>query len=169
MIQKAVEILNACVRDDKLKKRAFLSAAMMKKLALLTNQEDGAVWEIAGLLCELDAARAVVPQLHGLKTVEMLKDKEFGDESIYNAIAAYNAYSGVEAQSVMQKALIVAGNAAKILTENEEIRHENGQTERIHSQLTCRMKQVGQAGVFAALCEILGIGQDEMIRYLTDI
>lgn len=87
--EKALELFNEHVKDDILRKHCLASAAVMKELAkeLGKNEE---VWELAGLLHDLDFDRVKEPEKHGLETADILR-KAGVNEQVISAILAHNA------------------------------------------------------------------------------
>jgi len=87
--EKAYELFNEHVKDDILRKHCLASAAVMKGLAreLGKNEE---VWEMAGLLHDLDFDRVKEPDKHGLETADILR-KAGVNAQVINAILAHNA------------------------------------------------------------------------------
>jgi len=87
--EKAYELFNEHVKDDILRKHCLAAAAVMKGLAkeLGKNEE---VWELTGLLHDLDFDRVKEPDKHGLETAEILR-KAGVNSQVINAILAHNA------------------------------------------------------------------------------
>jgi hypothetical protein len=83
----------------------FAVEAVMKALARRFD-EDEELWGLAGLLHDLDYDETVnTPSLHGLRTVEMLKQEDVPEEALH-AIKAHNEKAPIE--SSMDKALYSA-------------------------------------------------------------
>jgi lysyl-tRNA synthetase class 2 len=87
--EKAYELFHEHVKDDILRKHCLAAAAVMKGLAkeLGKNEE---VWELAGLLHDLDFDRVKEPDKHGLETAEILR-KAGVNSQVIDAILAHNA------------------------------------------------------------------------------
>jgi lysyl-tRNA synthetase class 2 len=87
--EKAFELFNEHVKDEILRKHSLAAAAVMKGLAkeLGKNEE---VWELAGLLHDLDFDRVKEPERHGLETAEILR-KAGVNPKVIDAILAHNA------------------------------------------------------------------------------
>lgn len=87
--EKAFELFHEHVKDDILRKHSLAAAAVMRGLAKeLGKNED--VWELAGLLHDLDFDRVKEPEKHGLETAKILREVGV-NEQVINAILAHNA------------------------------------------------------------------------------
>lgn len=111
MRRQALTILNKYLINKEIRKHSFIVESVMLALAesLAPNQLE--IWSTAAILHDLDydiTSYKICPKLHGLKTIEILKDENFGNEDIYSIIAAHNEETGVRAESLAQKALISA-------------------------------------------------------------
>jgi len=172
MINQAIELLNECVGEPSMKKNAFITSAMMKEMALLAKKsEESQVWQVAGLLYDLDGCidkLHLVPQLHGLKTVEILKDRQIGNEQIYGAIAAHSAASGVVADEMMHKALIVADGVMESVLQT----HHWGEVSSEECLNHCTQKETERARQRDALrefCVAFDLEEKDVLKRLKDI
>lgn len=83
----------------------------MKSLAIKLAPDKILEWSIAGLLHDLDNDEVDWQNdmsLHGPRTIEILKENNFGNESIYNAILAHNPQNGSKITSQFDQALYAA-------------------------------------------------------------
>jgi len=86
---KAFELFDEHVKDDILRKHCLASAAVMKELAEELGKDEE-VWELTGLLHDLDFDRVKDPERHGLETAEILREAGVNPQVI-DAILAHNA------------------------------------------------------------------------------
>lgn len=100
--QEALDLVLEKVSNKNLVKHMLATEACMRKLAR-NLQEDEERWGICGLLHDLDYDETVqTPEVHGLKTVEWLKERGI-EEGILLAILAHNCHKPTE--SLLEKAL----------------------------------------------------------------
>ena len=110
--ERALELLQASVKNEKLVKHMLAVGAIMRKLASWLK-EDEQRWELVGLLHDLDYERADEKN-HGLLTCEELKD--LIDEEMKNCIKAHNfEHTGVLPRTKMDVALLAADNVAGLV------------------------------------------------------
>ncbi|MBN2898613.1 MAG: HD domain-containing protein [Clostridia bacterium] len=91
--ETAVALLNEKVTTEHIIRHSYAVEAVMRKLAQKFDPENEALWAMSGLLHDLDNDLVdwqSNPSLHGPKTVEVLKEIAFGDETMYHAILAHN-------------------------------------------------------------------------------
>lgn len=109
--EKAWQLLNTHVVTPHIITHSIAVEEVMKALArrLEPGSEDS--WGLAGLLHDLDndlVDWASDMSLHGPRTIEVLKENGIGDASMYNAILAHNAATGVVPKTTFEKALYAA-------------------------------------------------------------
>jgi predicted hydrolase (HD superfamily) len=117
--EEALDILHKYLSSDHLLKHSFAVEAVMKALAQRLEPEKVIEWSIAGLLHDLDADLVDYrenPQLHGKKTVEILKSLNFGTEEMHQAILAHNKETGTEISSNFDQALYAADPITGFIT-----------------------------------------------------
>lgn len=108
---RAFEILNKYVKEDFYIKHSEAVEAIMKKLAERLAPNEIELWQISGLLHDLDEELVDWKSdmsLHGPKSVEILKDENFGNQTMYNAILAHNPKNGYKAKTNIEYALMAA-------------------------------------------------------------
>lgn len=99
---EALNLVREKVKNENLRKHMLATEACMRKLAKYFG-EDEERWGLCGLLHDLDYDEtAKTPEVHGLKTVEWLKEKGI-EEGILFAILAHNCHKPTE--SLLEKAL----------------------------------------------------------------
>ncbi len=108
---KAVELLNQHLKTENLVSHSYAVEAVMRALAKKFDPDNEDLWGITGLLHDLDADLVDYrnnPKLHGPKTVEVLKEENYGNEGMYNSICAHNKDTGTLIKSKMDRALYAA-------------------------------------------------------------
>lgn len=87
--EEARELINNFIKNENLKKHCLAVEACMRKLAKYFN-EDEEKWGLCGLLHDLDYEETSKnPEKHGIRTVEILKERDFTNEEILNGILAH--------------------------------------------------------------------------------
>ncbi|KXG77857.1 hypothetical protein AN618_08690 [Fervidicola ferrireducens] len=117
--QKALEILHQYLHTENLVKHSFAVEAVMKTLAERLEPDKVEEWSIAGLLHDLDADLVDYrnhPELHGPKTIEILRGLNFGTEDMYHAILAHNQATGTKIESKFDQALYAADPITGFIT-----------------------------------------------------
>jgi len=117
--EKALEILHQYLHTENLLKHSFAVEAVMKALAERLAPEKIEEWSIAGLLHDLDADLVDYksnPQLHGKKSVEILKEHNFGTPEMLHAIMAHNQATGAKLKSDFDIALYAADPITGFIT-----------------------------------------------------
>ncbi len=106
--EKALELLNKYVTTPHIKTHSLAVEAVMRALAERLAPEDVERWALAGLLHDLDndcCGWQEDMSKHGPKTVELLKENNFGDEGMYRAILAHNPANGSKITNSFERAL----------------------------------------------------------------
>lgn len=104
----AVELLNKYVTTEHIRTHSFAVEAVMRALAKRLAPEDVDLWGVTGLLHDLDNDLVDWKSdmsLHGKRTVKILKEIDFGNEAMYNAILAHNHATGKKVENVFENAL----------------------------------------------------------------
>jgi putative nucleotidyltransferase with HDIG domain len=87
--ERAVELLENYIQNPRMRDHCYASEAVMQDMARHFG-EDPERWGIAGLLHDLDVeVTNADPEIHGLKTAEMLMDEDV-DEEVIQAIVMHN-------------------------------------------------------------------------------
>ncbi|MCR8745582.1 HD domain-containing protein [Romboutsia lituseburensis] len=123
MRDQAVKLVDKYLQSEHLIKHSYAVEAVMKALGEKLEPQKTDEWAIAGLLHDLDSDlldyknNAEESKLHGIKTVEILKNENFGNEYIYQAIKAHNEdENGIKRESVMDKAIYAADPITGFIT-----------------------------------------------------
>lgn len=109
--EKALALLNEYVKTDHIRTHSLAVEAVMRALARRLAPEDVDLWGIAGLLHDLDedvCGWREDMSKHGPMTVEILKEHDFGNEEMYNAILAHNLENGKKITNAFENALYAA-------------------------------------------------------------
>ncbi len=171
MVKQALELIEECVEEAQQKRKAKLSGRLMRALAHLAGKEqEEAAWQTAGLLHDLDCFIKTIHvdlPLHGLKTVEILKDREIGNEQVYQAIAAHNPHSGVMAENMMQRAMIVADCAVEAVAEVEKAKKEYTASD-IFEQMKKQMTSAQYQSECEAFCTEAALTKDKVFAALAE-
>ena len=103
----ALRLLEENVRDRKIILHMIAVGAIMRELARYFGEDEG-VWELVGLLHDIDYERTKDdPSRHGLVAEEILRS--LVSEDILRAIKAHNfENTGIEPRTRMEKALIAS-------------------------------------------------------------
>ena len=89
---RALEMLRRYISDEKIRKHCIAVEAIMRALAKRLG-EDEELWGLVGLLHDLDYELVNKdPKVHGLKTMELLKD--YLPRYALEAIALHNEHNG---------------------------------------------------------------------------
>lgn len=117
--QKATEMVNRYITTEHLIKHSYAVESVMRELAKRLEPEKEELWAITGLLHDLDIDVIDAKnntKLHGKKTVEILKEHDYGNEDMYHAICAHNEDTGVEIKSKMDRAIYAADPITGFIT-----------------------------------------------------
>jgi predicted hydrolase (HD superfamily) len=116
---RAVEILNKYLVSEHLIKHSYAVESVMRELAKKYEPDKEELWAMTGLMHDLDADIVdyrEYPELHGKKTVELLKEEGFGTEEMYHSICAHNEDTGVPIESKMDRAIYAADPITGFIT-----------------------------------------------------
>lgn len=115
-LAQAKEILSDRVKERYLKDHALESAAVMKALAIHFG-EDAELWQVAGLLHDLDwEETADHCKDHGIESCEELKRLGFDDPVLFQAIKSHNGiHNGVKKSSRLDICLSAAENTTGLI------------------------------------------------------
>ncbi|MFQ5710662.1 MAG: HD domain-containing protein [Candidatus Geothermarchaeales archaeon] len=103
---EALKLLDENVSDPNIKKHMIAVSSIMRDLAHRFNQDEEP-WMLTGLLHDIDYERVGRDlDRHGSLSAEMLQGKL--TEACLHAIRAHNRKTGVEAENLLDKALIAA-------------------------------------------------------------
>lgn len=117
--KKVLEVLHKHLKSEHLIKHSLAVEAVMRELSKRLQPEKEDLWAMAGLVHDLDADLVdytITPELHGLKTVEILKRENIGNDEMYHAICAHNKETGVAINSIMDQAIFAADPITGFIT-----------------------------------------------------
>jgi uncharacterized protein len=101
---KAWELVQEHIEGDNIRYHSLATEALMRALARKFGEDEDR-WGIAGMLHDLDwDYTKPTPEVHGLKSYELLKDEDL-DEEMLNAIKIHNEMIGIEPVTLLEKAL----------------------------------------------------------------
>lgn len=106
--QVAVELLNNTVTTEHIIRHSYAVEAVMRKLAQKFDPENEELWAMSGLLHDLDNDLVdwkSDASVHGPKTIELLKDLNYGDENMYHAILAHNPATRTKIKSTLDRCI----------------------------------------------------------------
>jgi predicted hydrolase (HD superfamily) len=109
--EKAIELLNTHVTTKHIITHSYAVEAVMRELAKILEPESEESWAMAGLLHDLDNDLVDWEKdmgLHGPKAVDVLKDENYGNDAIYQAILAHNPDNGSKRVTTFDKAIYAA-------------------------------------------------------------
>ncbi|PAB57534.1 HD domain-containing protein [Anaeromicrobium sediminis] len=115
----AISLLEKHVTTPHIIKHSYAVEAVMRSLANKLGSQDEEKWAMAGLLHDLDNDTVDWKSdmsLHGPKTIELLKENDFGTEDMYRAILAHNPLNGSRIESDFERALYAADPITGFIT-----------------------------------------------------
>jgi putative nucleotidyltransferase with HDIG domain len=120
----ALRIVQTRVENENLVKHMLAAEAIMGALARRLGEDEGS-WRLAGLLHDLDAEMtADTMEMHGVLTVQWLREEGLHDEAVLHAIAAHNSANGSTVESRMDRALFAGDPLTGLVTAAALIRPE---------------------------------------------
>jgi len=130
--------------------------------------EDRRRWALAGLLHDLDVEEtAETMPVHGLRTVEWLREAGMEDEEVLGTIAAHNPANGSTISTPMERALFAADPLTGLITAAALIRPEKQLSLVTLKSLKKRFKEPafakGARREDMLTCEQLGLGLEEFL------
>lgn len=117
--KRAEELMLKNLESEHLIKHSYAVEAVMRALAKKLDPENEEEWAISGLLHDLDADKVDYhnhPELHGPKTIEILKEENYGNENMYHAILAHNQDTKTEIKNKMDRAIYAADPITGFIT-----------------------------------------------------
>lgn len=163
--EEAEALVETYVKTKNLRKHMYAVAAIMRALAEHLNG-DPEEWEIAGILHDLDYEETKErPELHGLRTCEMLEVKDV-PSSVIEAIKAHNHHK--EPDTPMEYALICADNLSGMLVACALVRPERRLSALTPEFVARKMREPsfakGADRKSISLHSQLGLSQEEFLR-----
>ncbi len=166
-IDKAYELLDQYLTDEKMKSHCYASEAVMRALAKKLGRDEEK-WALAGLLHDIDAEKTDKdPQRHALEAESILKPYGI-DDDIIDAIKMHNEEAtGKERETEFQHALAAGETITGLITATALVYPDKKVTSVKPKSIRKRMKEKA----FAASvnrdtireCEEIGIPLDEFI------
>ncbi len=162
---EGLSLLKEKVRNENLRKHMLATEACMRGLAR-HFQEDGEKWGLCGLLHDLDYDETVkTPEVHGLKTVEWLKEKGI-EEDILSAILAHNNHK--PAEKLIEKALCAIDPLTGLIVASA-LMHPDKKLRSIDKEFVLRRFKEKRFAAGAnreqiKTCEAMGISLEDFIN-----
>ena len=170
--EKALELLNAHVKNEKMIIHSLESEAVMRALARRLGRDEEK-WGLTGLIHDIDVEMTNAdPKLHALKAEEILKDYRL-DEDMLDAIRMHNEdATGMERSTEFQHAL-AAGETITGLIFATTLVYPDKKIESVkYKSVRKRMKEPAFAASVKREnileCEKIGIPLDEFIQLSVD-
>lgn len=116
---KAEVLLNKYVTTEHIITHSYAVEAVMRSLAKKYAPQDEELWAMSGLLHDLDndvCGWETDMSKHGPKTVELLKENDYGDETLYRAILAHNPENNSSRETTLEKAIYAADPITGFIT-----------------------------------------------------
>jgi len=167
-INKAYELLDQYISDEKMKNHCYASEAVMRALAKKLGKDEEK-WALAGLLHDIDAERTDKdPHRHALEAASILKPYGI-DNEIIDAIKMHNEEAtGKERKTEFQHALAAAETITGLITATALVYPDKKVASVKPKSIRKRMKEKA----FAASvnrdtireCEEIGIPLDDFIN-----
>lgn len=109
--EKAYEILTKYMKGEMYTEHSKAVEAIMRKVAEKLEPTEVEFWGICGLLHDLDEEHCEWkehPEVHGPKSVEILKSEGIDDKELFDAIMAHNPKCGKKASNKLEYALLAS-------------------------------------------------------------
>lgn len=169
--KKALELVYKYIKSEHLVKHSFAVEAVMRELAKRLEPAKEEAWAMTGLLHDLDADLVdyqTNPSLHGMKTVELLKEHGVGDEEMYHGICAHNKETGTKIESKLDQAIYAADPITGFITAIALVYPDKKVSSVKVKSVTKRMKEVrfaaGADRDAMKSIEALGISFEEFVE-----
>ncbi len=122
--EQALELVRERVKNENLVNHMIAAETIMGALSRRLGGDEER-WRMAGLLHDLDVEEtAEIMEVHGLRTVEWLREAGFEDEEVLQAILAHNPSNGSSIRSDMDRALFACDCLTGLVTAAALIRPE---------------------------------------------
>lgn len=162
---KALELLNKYIKNERMKNHCYASEAVMRALAERLGR-DVDQWGIAGLLHDIDVEITDAdPKRHALEAIPILKEAGMDDESI-EAIKLHNeAATGIERSKEFHHALAAGETITGLIVATTLVYPDKKLASVKPKSVTKRMKQKAFAASVSREnimeCEKIGIPLNE--------
>lgn len=163
---EAYRIMTEWTKSDNLRKHMLAVEAAMREYARKFG-EDEEKWAVVGLLHDMDYEKHPTKEEHPYVAVEYLKSIG-APEEITRAILAHADYTGVPAESLMEKTLLAVDELCGFITACVYVRPSRSILDLEVSSVKKKMKQPGFARAvnredIIRGAELLGVSLDEHI------
>jgi len=163
----AIELLNACIANEKMRQHCYAAEAVMRALARKLHQDEDR-WGLAGLLHDLDVEKVNADlAVHGLETAKILEERGV-DPEIVEAIVLHNEMaSGRPRQSDFHFALAAGETVTGLITATALVYPDKKLASVKPKSVVKRMKEKNFAASvnrdIILECEKLGISLPEFV------
>jgi putative nucleotidyltransferase with HDIG domain len=122
--EQALGLVREHVQNENLVNHMLAAEAIMGALAKRLGGDEQR-WRLAGLLHDLDVEETVDRmEVHGILTVQWLREAGFEDEEVLHAILAHNSANGSMVESVIDRAIFACDCLTGLITAAALIRPE---------------------------------------------
>ncbi len=122
--EQALGLVREHVKNENLVSHMVAAEAIMGALAKRLGGDEER-WRLAGLLHDLDVEEtADTMEVHGILTVQWLREAGFEDEEVLQAILAHNSANGSTVESTMDRAIFACDCLTGLITAAALIRPE---------------------------------------------
>ena len=168
---EAYALMTEWTESDNLRKHMLAVEAAMREYARKFG-EDEEKWAVVGLLHDMDYEKHPTKEEHPYVAVEFLK-KRGDSEEITRAILAHAEYTGVPAESLMEKTLLAVDELCGFITACVYVRPSRSIHDLKVSSVKKKMKQSGFARAvnredIIRGAELLGVPLEEHIQTVID-
>ena len=165
---EALRLVREHVKNENLVNHMIAAEAIMGALAKRLGGDEER-WRLAGLLHDLDVEETeATMEVHGIRTVQWLRDAGFNDEEVLHAILAHNSDSnGSAVDTMMDRAMFASDCLTGLITAAALIRPEKRLAPVELKSLRKRFKEPsfakGARREDIMTCDQLGLDLDEFL------
>jgi putative nucleotidyltransferase with HDIG domain len=165
--ERALQLVKQHVKNENLVNHMLAAEAIMGALAKRLGGDEER-WRLAGLLHDLDVENTVdTMEVHGIRTVEWLRDAGYDDETVLHAILAHNEANGSTVDTTMDRAMYASDCLTGLVTAAALIRPEKKLAPVELKSLKKRFKEPsfakGARREDIMTCDQLGLDLDEFL------
>lgn len=143
--EQAYELLHKYMKGENYIQHSMAVEAIMRGLAKRLSPDDVEYWGICGLLHDLDEEQCDWrnhPEVHGPKSVELLRENGYNDPIMEGAILAHNPKNGKQASSVIEYSLLAADPMSGFVKSVAQIYPDKKIASVKHKSVVKRFKEV---------------------------
>ena len=140
---EAYQLMTEWTESESLRNHMLAVEAAMREYARKFG-EDEEKWAVVGLLHDMDYEKHPTKEEHPYVAVKFLQEKSV-DEEITHAILAHASYTGVKAESLMEKTLLAVDELCGLITACVYVRPSRSVLDLKVKSVKKKMKQAGFA------------------------